>query len=164
MLMKRPEQKLFDFLKEQSLTIAFAESMTCGMAAMKVGNVSGTSEAFLGSIVCYDASVKTDLLKVPPQLIKKYTAESQQVTDKMAQLLTKKMRADISAGITGLAAPGGSETKQKPVGTVFISLYLKGKLFRKKKKFNGSPLEIKKKACDELFTFTLDVLRKKYRK
>ena len=153
-----------DFLKEHALTIAFAESVTCGMAAMRMGNVSGTSEAFAGSIVCYDAAVKKSLMKIPAQTIKKFTAESQQVTDKMAQHLTKKMRTDISAAITGLAAPGGSESKQKPVGTVFISVYLKGKLHRQKKKFNGSPLEIKEKACSAMFIYTLNVLRKKYRK
>lgn len=82
----------------------------------------------------------------------------------MAQLLTKKMRADILAGITGLAAPGGTKTKQKRMSTVFISLYLKGKIFIEKKIFNGSLLDINAKACSELFRFTLDVLRKKYRK
>jgi nicotinamide-nucleotide amidase len=163
MLMKRPEQKLLDFLKEHDLSIAFAESMTCGMA-MRMGNVSGTSEVFTGSIVCYDTSVKTGLLKIPARMIKKFTPESQQVTDKLAQHLTKKMRTDISAAITGLAAPGGSESKQKPVGTVFISVYVKGKLYREKKKFNGSPLEIKQKACSAMFISTLNVLRKKYRK
>jgi nicotinamide-nucleotide amidase len=162
--MKRPEQKLLDFLKEHTLTIAFAESITCGMAAMRIGNVSGTSESFVGSIVCYDAAVKTGLLNVPAQMIKKYTAESPQVTDNLAKHLTKKMRADISAAITGLAAPGGSESKQKPIGSVFISVFVNGKIFREKKKFNGSPREIKNKACSALFTFTLNVLRKKHRK
>jgi nicotinamide-nucleotide amidase len=162
--MKRPEQKLLNFLKDHHLTIAFAESMTCGMAAMRIGNVSGTSEVFAGSIVCYDTSVKTGLLKIAVRTIKKYTAESQQVTDNLAKHLTKKMRTDVSAAITGLAAPGGSETKQKPVGTVFISVYFKRKLYRDKKKFNGSPLEIKEKACDEMFIYILNVLRKKYRK
>ena len=162
--MKRSEQQLLDFLKDHNLKIAFAESMTCGMAAMRLGNVSGTSDAFLGSIVCYDSSVKISLLNVPASMIAKYSAESQQVTDNLARHLTKKMGCDVSAAITGLAAPGGSETKQKPVGTIFISVYIKRRLYRKKKKFNGSPEEIKIKTCRELFKFTLYVLRKNYRK
>src|SRR6187455_1342049 len=144
--MKRPEQQLMDFLKECKITLAFAESITCGMASMRIGNVSGTSEAFKGSIVCYDSSVKTGLMKIPAQIIEKNSAESQKVTDMLAQNLTRVIKAEVCSAITGLAAPGASESKQKPVGTVFISVYVKGKLFRQRKKFNGSPLDIKEKA------------------
>ena len=158
--MKRPEQKLLDVLKDNELTIAFAESMTCGMAAMKLGNVSGTSEVFEGGIVCYDAKVKTDLLGVPAKTIAHYTAESQQVTDALAKNLSRKIKADVTAAITGLAAPGGSESRQKPVGTVFISVFVKGKIYRERKKFNGSPQVIKEKACRSLFSFTHKVLKK----
>jgi len=149
-------------LKGNTLTIAFAESITCGMAAMKIGNISGTSEVFAGSIVCYDPKVKTGLLKVSSKMISDFSAESQQVTDALAKNLSELIRADVSAAITGLAAPGGSESKQKPVGTVFISVYMKRKMYRIKKKFNGSPLVIKNKSCSLLFSFTLHVLKKIY--
>jgi len=43
--MKRAEQILANFLKENGLTISFAESITCGLASHKLGSVSGTSEA-----------------------------------------------------------------------------------------------------------------------
>ena len=151
--MKRPVQILANFLKEKQLTIAFAESMTCGMVAHKVGTVSGTSDFFMGSIICYDEQVKRKLFKVSKELINKYTTESQQVTDALALSLKKIIPADICASVTGLAAPGGSESKSKPVGTVFYSILFKGKMVRLKKKFNGSPLQIRKKACDEFFKF-----------
>jgi nicotinamide-nucleotide amidase len=60
--------------------------------------------------------------------------------------------ADIYAAITGLASEGGSETKTKPVGTVFLSVSIGKKRYRFRKKFNGPPLEIRKKACAFLFT------------
>jgi nicotinamide-nucleotide amidase len=160
MRMKRPEQKLADFLKKKNLTIAFAESMTCGMAAMKIGNVSGTSDVFGGSIVCYDSKVKSGLLKISSRMIAKYSAESKQVTDALAKNLSRIIKADVSVAITGLAAPGGSENKQKPVGTIFISVFVNKKIFSARKKFNGSPLLIKKKACSLLFSFTLNLLKK----
>src|SRR5688572_2063273 len=119
MFMKRPEQKLMNFLKDHGITIGVAESMTCGMVAAKLGSVSGTSEAFTGSIVCYDEKVKTGLLRIPVSLIKKHTAESSQVTDTLAKKLANLLRTQVSVAITGLAAPGASESKQKPVGTVF---------------------------------------------
>ena len=151
--MKRAEQILANILTEKCLKVAFAESMTCGLASHKLGTVSGTSEILMGSVICYDEKVKTDLLKVSKQLIKKYSAESQQVTDKLAINLSRLIKADICAAVTGLAAPGGSESKSKPVGTVFFSVYFRNKIYKLRKLYNGSPLLIKKKACDDLFRF-----------
>jgi nicotinamide-nucleotide amidase len=151
--MKRPEQILANFLKENKLTIAFAESITCGLAANKLGTINGTSDILSGSIVCYSEEVKIKLLGVDKNLIEKDTAESQTVTDAMALNLSKLIPADIHAATTGLAAPGGSETKSKPVGTVFYSVRFKNKLYKMNKRFYGSPLQVKEKACSELFKF-----------
>ncbi len=157
--MKRAEQILANFLKENKLTIALAESMTCGLAAHKLGTISGTSDILEGSIICYSEHVKTGLLKIKKQLLDKHTAESQIVTDGLALNLSKIITADIHAAITGLAAPGGSESRSKPVGTVFYSVLYKKRLYRMKKKFNGSPLTIKEKACDHLFKFITKTLK-----
>ena len=133
------------------MTLAFAESMTCGLAAHSLSSVKGVSEVLIASMVCYHEKAKTGLLRVPSALIKKYTAESQEVTDRMATELAKIVDADICAAITGLAAEGGSETRDKPVGTVFFSIVLNGKLHSYKHRFRGSPLSIRKKSCRFLF-------------
>ena len=159
--MKRPVQLLADLLKKNELTIAFAESMTCGLVSHTMGTVSNTSDIFMGSIVCYCEEVKVSLLKVKKTLLKSYTAESQEVTDALALNLRRIVKADIHAAVTGLAAPGGSETISKPVGTVFYSFLFKGKLYRMKKKFNGSPLQIKKKGCDQFLKFLVHDLKDK---
>ena len=151
--MKRPEQALANLLKERELTIAFAESMSCGLLSHKLGTVAGTSDVLIGSIVCYQPKAKIKILKVKKSLIKKHTAESQVVTDKLAKGLSKIIKADIHAAITGLSAAGGTETKAKPVGTVFYSFIYKNKLYKLKKRFTGSPLQIKEKACAEFFKF-----------
>jgi nicotinamide-nucleotide amidase len=158
--MKRPVQQLADLLKKNNLTIAFAESMTCGMIAHKLGTISGTGDIFPGSIVCYDQKIKIKLFKVKKVLLDKYTAESQQVTDALAVNLKKLITADIHAAITGLASPGGSETKIKPVGTVFFAFTFRNKLFKAKRKFNGSPLEIRKKAVELFFEIINRSLKK----
>jgi nicotinamide-nucleotide amidase len=156
---RRTEQILVNLLKERKLRISFAESMTCGLAAHKLGTVSGTSEVLSGSIVCYSEEVKIKVLRVSKRLIDKHTAESQQVADALAKNLNKIIPSDINAAIVGLASEGGSETKSKPVGTVFYSVFFKKKQFGLRKKFNGSPREIKEKACGELFRFVLRVLK-----
>jgi nicotinamide-nucleotide amidase len=151
--MRRPVQVLAKLLRERQLTIAFAESMTCGYLAQQLGNVPKTSEIFLGGIVCYNVAVKSSLLNVPASVIEKYTPESHQVTARLARQLKKRIDADICAAVTGLASPGGSESDTKPVGTVFFALYYRGKLYRLRSRFTGSPQEIKRKAADRFFRF-----------
>src|SRR4249919_1331440 len=106
-------------LNVRSLTLALAESMTCGLAAHMLSTCKGTSEVLKGSIVCYNTDVKKELLKVPASMIDKYSAESKQVTKKLALSLKRLISADVYASITGLASAGGSEKPWKPVGTVF---------------------------------------------
>jgi len=156
--MRSPVQSLAKALKEKKLTIAFAESMTCGLVTHKLGTISGTADVLAGSVVCYSELMKTEVPGIKRQLISKHTAESQKVTDALARNLPKHLTANIYAAVTGLASPGGSETSSKPVGTVFYAVFYKRKLFRLKRKFNGSPLQIKIKACNELFNFILKVV------
>jgi nicotinamide-nucleotide amidase len=156
----RPVQELVKILKQKQLTIAFAESITCGWISHKFGTVAGTSEVFRGSIICYDEKVKVQLLKIKKSLIKKHTAESQQVTDALAENLRKLISADIHAAVTGLASEGGSETRTKPVGTVFFSFLFRKKLYKARKKFNGSPMQIKKKSGEFIFKIIADKIKK----
>jgi nicotinamide-nucleotide amidase len=156
--MKRISSLLINALKEKQLTIALAESVTCGLAMNKLSLVKGTAGIFKGGICCYDENVKCSLLKVSSSILKRYTAESQQTTDEMARKLGKLIPASVCVAITGLAGEGGSETKEKPVGTMFFSVYYKRKLYRHKQLFRGSPNQIQKKAVKELFKFILRVV------
>ncbi len=151
-----PANRLVKTLKEKGLTLALAESVTCGMAADRLARFKGTSDVLAGSVVCYTPEVKCASLGVPKKLIDKYTCESMQVTEAMIGGLKKLMKADIYASVTGLASVGGSETKTKPVGTVFFCVRHGDKLYRERKVFRGTPLEIRKKACLYLYQMILD--------
>jgi nicotinamide-nucleotide amidase len=148
-------------LTEQKLTLAIAESITCGMAAEKLATCKGTSEILKGSIVCYSEDVKTGLLGIPAGMIKKHSCESMEVTQRLAMNLSRLIKADIYAATTGLASPGGSETKDKPVGTVFLCVKYKKKIIRKRKVFRGSPLQIRIKACMALYSLITEQIIKK---
>ena len=156
--MPRAQNQLVKLLQEKKLTLALGESMTCGLASHQLSVVKGTSEVFKGSIVCYHEEVKTSLLKVSRKLIDKYSAESQQATDSIAINLKRIIKADIHAAITGLAANGGSETRNKPVGTVFFTVCFANRVHRQRKVFRGTPLQIHKKACNGLYEFILSIL------
>jgi nicotinamide-nucleotide amidase len=142
-------------MKSKGLTLAMAESMTCGLAASGLSRATGTSEVLLGSIVCYSPLLKICLLNVPESKIKKYTCESKEVTQAMAVNLSRLIKADVYAAITGLASAGGSETKEKPVGTVFICIKKGKEMYHYRHRFYGSPLTINKKACNALYDFIL---------
>lgn len=125
-------------LAEKGLTIAFAESATAGWLCSEFALAPESGKVLKGGIVCYDASLKEEILQVPHQLIETYTPESKEVTDELAKRLGAVIKSDIQVGVTGLTGPGGSETAEKPVGTMFISAMIKGRLVSLRKVFTGS--------------------------
>lgn len=156
--MNKSAAKIIKTLKSQGLTLAIAESMTCGMAANKLSFVPGTSDVLIGSIVCYTPEMKMSLLKVTRKQIEKYSCESKEVTETLVKNLSTLIKADIYAAITGLASEGGSETKEKPVGTVFFSVKKGKNVYNQRLRFYGTPLTIHKKACTALYDFILSLL------
>ena len=102
------------------------------------------------------------LLNVRKQTLDLYTAESQQVTNEMVMGLQKLLNADISIAVTGLAGSGGSETEEKPVGTVFVSMLYDGKAEEFREVFDGNTQAIRKKTVDYIFEKLKGVLDQHY--
>jgi len=99
-----------------------AESCTGGLIADRITGVPGASKSFMGGVVAYFTSVKTNLLGVPAALMERYGVVSPEVSSAMAQGVCKATGAELGLGVTGLAGPlgDGSDT---PVGTVCITLH-----------------------------------------
>jgi nicotinamide-nucleotide amidase len=112
---------------QHKLTLALAESCTCGLAAAQLAPAEGVSDVLLGSVVTYHAQAKQKLLGVNRATLDLYSAESQQTTNEMALGLHKHLpQADVCVAVTGLCGPGASATPEKPVGTVFVTILLDG--------------------------------------
>ncbi len=125
------------------MTIAFAESATAGRAAAAFSLIEDAGRFLKGGIVCYDACLKEDILKVPRSLIRAHTPESAEVTRAITEGLSRLIDADIHIGITGLPRAGGSESAEKPVGTMFIYALCRGKaFFSDRRVFAGTPEEV----------------------
>jgi nicotinamide-nucleotide amidase len=122
----------------QGLTIAFAESATAGGLCSEFALTEESGQVLKGGIACYDADLKVKLLKVPQEMIDEFTPESMEVTREMAYRLREVIESDIQVTVTGLATPGGSETPEKPVGTMFVFALIKGKEASFRKVFSGS--------------------------
>lgn len=127
-----------ELMAEKGLTIAFAESATAGWLCSEFALTEQSGQILIGDITCYDASLKVSLLKIPQSLIDTFTPESMEVTREMAYRLARLIKADIYVTVTGLTTPGGSETKEKPVGTMFVFALLKDREASFRKIFQGS--------------------------
>lgn len=116
---KTLEEAVIDLLKEKDLKLSLAESLTGGMIAQRIVNVSGASEVFGYGFVTYSNKAKHKCLGVKKRTLKEQGAVSAKCAREMAKGACKASGADISISVTGLAGPGGG-TKETPVGTVFM--------------------------------------------
>lgn len=130
------EEVVVDLLSKKSLTISIAESCTGGLISARLVNVPGVSKFFKGSLVAYDNEIKIRELNVPREIIEKYGAVSSQCAMKMAEGVAQKMETDIGLSATGIAGPEGG-TPEKPVGLVYIGLYIRGELSYKELRLSG---------------------------
>lgn len=135
-------------MAEQGLTIAFAESATAGWLCSEFALTEESGQVLKGGIACYDAGLKVSLLKVPQELIDQFTPESMEVTHEMAYRLRTVLPSDIQVTVTGLTTSGGSETPEKPVGTMFVFALIRGREASFRKVFKGS--------CEEVIHQTID--------
>ena len=112
---------LGSLLRSQSLTLATAESCTGGLLGKLLTDVPGSSDYYVGGVVCYSNRLKSRLLGVDEEILEQEGAVSGPVAREMAEQVRRRLEADLGLSVTGIAGPGGG-SDQKPVGTVFIGL------------------------------------------
>jgi nicotinamide-nucleotide amidase len=115
-------------LKDNKLTVSTAESCTGGKIASMITSVPGSSDYYKGTIVAYDNKIKISALHVPSKIIEENGAVSQPVVEAMAQNVCRLFETDFAVATSGIAGPDGG-TPEKPVGTIWISVASKEKVF-----------------------------------
>ena len=138
------------------LTIAVAESCTGGLLGARLTAIPGSSHAVRGGVIAYHNDVKTGLLDVPLELIRQHGAVSEAVVAAMAAGARTVTGADAAFGITGIAGPDGG-TPEKPVGTVWVSLDVRGVVETRQLRLIGDRGEIRFRATQA----ALDMLRRR---
>lgn len=108
-------------LTKNKMTVSTAESCTGGKIAQLLTSIPGSSAYFKGGVVSYATEVKTEILKVPQELIEKYSVVSREVAIEMALGAQKLLQTDYAIATTGNAGPEKGDS-QAEVGTVFIAL------------------------------------------
>jgi len=102
------------------VTLGLAESLTGGLAASRLVNVSGASRWFRGSVVSYASEVKYALLGVPEGPV-----VSEEAAKAMADGARSVLGSDVGLAITGVAGPDTQD--DRPPGTVFVGLARAGR-------------------------------------
>jgi nicotinamide-nucleotide amidase len=117
-------------LLAEGKTLATAESCTGGQIASTITIVPGCSAYYKGSIVSYANEIKESFLNVSKDDLITYGAVSKQVVEAMACGAIAALGVDYAIATSGIAGPdGGSD--EKPVGTVWIAVADKNKVFAK---------------------------------
>jgi nicotinamide-nucleotide amidase len=115
------EEVVAQLLIDHRATIAAAESCTGGLLAERLTRIPGSSNYFLGGVVCYSNEMKTAWADVPAEMIAAKGAVSSEVAIALAEGIRRHVGSTFGVGITGIAGPGGG-SEEKPVGTVHTAL------------------------------------------
>ncbi len=124
-------------LREKGLTVSFAESCTGGLLAKMLTDVAGSSDVFGYGFVTYANRAKTELVNVPPELLRRFGAVSEPVAVAMSRGARRAAASDVALSVTGIAGPGGG-SEEKPVGLVYIGLSTPDGTICKRFQFSGS--------------------------
>jgi len=115
------EAVCFAQLQAAGLTLGTAESCSGGLVAKRITDLAGASKVFLGGIVSYANSAKTQLLGVSQELLDTNGAVSAEVAVAMAKGARAALGCDLAVSTTGVAGPGEDE-RGNPPGLVFVAL------------------------------------------
>ncbi|MCK4813411.1 MAG: CinA family nicotinamide mononucleotide deamidase-related protein [Candidatus Marinimicrobia bacterium] len=122
---------IVDMCRKRNLNLATAESCTGGLIASNITDIPGASHMFKQGYIVYSNEAKTNLLGVTPSLIENHGAVSRETVEAMARGAQTSAGTDIAVAVSGIAGPDGG-TAEKPVGTVWIALIYKNKLYTQK--------------------------------
>ncbi|MFC1529035.1 CinA family nicotinamide mononucleotide deamidase-related protein, partial [Candidatus Latescibacterota bacterium] len=148
------EEVCAKMLIKNELTIGVAESCTGGLVAHRLTNIPGSSAYMQCGIIAYSNKSKQDVLRVDPELIKKFGAVSADVAAAMAEGVRVVAGSDIGISTTGIAGPGGS-SPEKPLGLMYAGISSASETCTKKLQFSEDRLINKNRMSQAV----LDMLR-----
>jgi len=146
------ESIIGEYLIENKLTIATAESCTGGLLAGRLINYPGISSAFLEGMVTYSNDAKQKRLGVRKETLDRYGAVSRETALEMACGVAREAGADIGISTTGIAGPGGG-TAEKPVGLVYVGICIKGRASCIELRLSGDRQQVRSSTVDKALEY-----------
>ena len=135
------EESVYKVLKEYDLSIMTSESITGGMIASKLVNVSGVSDYLKRSLVVYSNEAKIDLLGVKAETIDTYGVVSKNVAFEMVERMFEKFGVDCSISTTGFASGENA-------GLVYVGLGYKNTIKTLKLQLHGERNKIRNRVSN----------------
>ena len=132
----KPSKKL----SEKGLTISSCESLTGGLFASKIVEVSGASKVFVGSLITYMDRCKENLLG-GKEILLNHGAISKEMALLMAKETKRKLNSNIAISFTGNAGPAASENKE--VGLVYSCIVINEETYHFKDVYQGDRNKIR---------------------
>ncbi len=134
------EKAILDIMKRRNLTLSTAESCTGGYIAHLITQHAGSSAVFAGGAVVYSSQLKQSVLGVKTTTLDSFGAVSEETVKEMAAGAISHFKTDYAIAVSGIAGPDGG-TPEKPVGTVWIALAARDKVFAKRFNFGNKRIQ-----------------------
>ncbi len=149
------EQVIAGLLRASGRTLSVAESCTSGMLGARITRVSGSSDYFLGGVLCYSNEAKMNLCGVPEEMLRRHGAVSAEVAEALARGVRERLKSSIGLSTTGIAGPGGGSA-EKPVGLVFVGFADEARSMHWRRMLPGDRETVRERAT----YFALSLLRR----
>ena len=143
-------------LRELGATLATAESLTGGRLAARLTSVPGSSETYVGGVVSYATSMKTDLLGVPPDLVATHGVVSAECARAMATGARRITGATYAVSTTGVAGPGPQDGV--PAGTAYVAVAGPDSVTAVALELVGDRATVQDRTCDEALSVVSAIL------
>jgi nicotinamide-nucleotide amidase len=130
-------------LRQSGLMLSVAESCTAGLVGATVSSIPGSSDYFLGGVLCYSNELKTKLCGVPREMLESHGAVSPEVAERLACGVRDLTRSNVGLSVTGIAGPGGG-SEEKPVGLVYVGLADASRCIHRRRIFPGDRATVRR--------------------
>jgi nicotinamide-nucleotide amidase len=150
-------REVIEALRERGWMLATAESCTGGMIAAAITDVPGASSALDRGFVTYSNAAKIEMLGVSQATLADPGAVSVPVAAEMARGALRLSAAQIAISVTGIAGPGGSETK--PEGRVCFGVATPDLIYTETVEFGArGRAAVRKASVEHALELLLDTL------
>ncbi|HCL98875.1 MAG TPA: competence/damage-inducible protein A [Fervidobacterium sp.] len=146
---------VYKLLKDNGLTVSFAESCTGGLISSTFVDIPGVSDVYKGGVITYSNESKMKILGVAQETLEKHGAVSEECVREMVDGCKRLFNSSFAVAVSGIAGPSG-ESEEKPVGTVCIALATPTKIISSTHLLRGDRNSIRRRSM--LFSF--DILRR----